>query len=199
MSGSVRHEGVDVRSWVAAPQHTDDQVRAKTGRDWDTWVTEIDTALGRATGHPEIAQWLRTQGVDDWWAQAVAVGYERIIGRRLPGQVADGTFTISRSRILPLTPAEAQSTFLDDDQRARLLVGFEVPRLSRDGVVTPRFDLRRGGRSLGHVQFSAEAATDSRTSVTVTHSRLATADEGDHWKRFWSSWLNHLAEVKNPL
>jgi hypothetical protein len=185
---------VDVSSWIAAPQHTDEQVQAKTGRDWAAWVTAIDSALGRDAGHAQIAEWLRAQGVDSWWAQAVTVGYERIIGRRLPGQVADGTFTISRSRILPQTAADARRMILDDDRRAGLLVGFELPRVSKEGAVSPRFELCRDGQSLGQVQVSIAAAAGDRTSVTVTHSRLASVEDGERWKQFWSSWLHRLAE-----
>lgn len=182
------------RAWVAQPQHSDELVLEKTGRGWDAWVDAIDARPGRAAGHPAIAAWLVAQGVDPWWAQSVTVGYERITGLRLPGQMPDGTFTVSRSRIVGMAPTDVRALLLDDSARAELLPGFETTLRSRPDVRVPGFELRRDGELLGRVAFAFDAASGERTNLTVTHAKLPTPEEGDHWKAFWGEWLAALEE-----
>ncbi|PZE83309.1 hypothetical protein [Curtobacterium sp. MCBD17_032] len=75
-----------------------DRVLAATGAAPDDWYDRLDGDGGRTIGHTAIAAWLVGQGVDPWWAQSVAVGYEQSRGLRVPGQRADGTFAVSASR-----------------------------------------------------------------------------------------------------
>ena len=183
------------RAWVAQPQHSDALVLDKTGREWDAWVDAIDAGPGRAAGHPAIAAWLVAQGVDPWWAQGVTVGYERITGLRLPGQMPDGTFTVSRSRIIAPPPTDVRALLLDDAARAELLPGFETTLRSKPEVRSPGFELRRDGEALGRVSFAFDAASGGRTNLTVTHAKLPTLEAGDHWKAFWAEWLAALEEA----
>lgn len=182
------------RDWVAQPDHADALVREKTGRGWNDWVAAIDAGPGRAAGHTAIAAWLVEQGVDPWWAQGVTVGFERITGLRLPGQMPDGTFTVSRSRVVPMSRPDVRELLLDDASRAALLPDHETPMLSKPGVKTPRFALLRGDERLGVVSFAVDAAPADRTRLTVTHSQLATAADAARWKQFWGDWLAALPE-----
>lgn len=82
------------RSWASQPQQSDEVIRDNTGRGWDEWRELIEAWPGNTDGHGAVAAWLQQEhGVDGWWAQSVTVGWERISGRRLPHQMADGTFT----------------------------------------------------------------------------------------------------------
>lgn len=180
------------RPWAAEPQHPDAQVREKTGRGWNDWVVAIDAGPGRDVGHTAIADWVREQGVDAWWAQSVTVGYERITGLRLPGQMPDGTFSVSRSRVVALQPDEVRELIMDDRGRADLLPGFTLELLSKPTVKAPRFAFHAGDESIGRVAFAMDAASGDRTNLTVTHSLLPTPDEAEHWKAYWREWLDAL-------
>lgn len=178
--------------WAADPEFSDEKVREKTGQGWNDWVAAIDAGPGRASGHTAIAAWLVDQGVDGWWAQSVTVGYERITGLRMPGQMPDGTFTIARSRMIAVPPSELREMLLDDAARADLLPDFEVTLLSRPGVKTPRFGFHRDGETLGQVSFATDETSAGRTRLTVQHAKLPSHDEGELWKEFWSEWLDAL-------
>lgn len=86
------------RTWAAQPELGEKAVSEATGRHWDDWCDLLDASPVADADHPTIARYLTDeQGLDGWWAQSVTVGYERITGRRLPGQRSDGTFAAGPS------------------------------------------------------------------------------------------------------
>lgn len=178
------------RVWAAEPVHTDDSILEHTGHTWETWVGLIDAGPGREAGHTAIAAWLHTEhAVDAWWAQGVTVGYERITGLRLPGQMPDGSFSVSRSRVLALDRDVARELLLDDSARADLFPGFDTVLRSKPASKALRFALARAGEPLGTILFSTDLLPDGRLRLGVTHDGVASFDEGQQWKLFWAEWL----------
>lgn len=89
-----------------------DSIEKATGIVWSEWVETLDEMNGRELRHAEIAQLAYDQldgKIDSpgWWAQGVAVAYEQHIGRRAPGQRADGTFETSVTKTVALAKDEA--------------------------------------------------------------------------------------------
>ena len=67
---------------------SDATLKAKTGCTWERWVKALDHAQAYTWPHREIAEYVREKyKVPGWWAQTVAVGYERIKGLRTIGQL----------------------------------------------------------------------------------------------------------------
>jgi len=170
----------------AAAPHSDATILERTGRGWDAWLTDARSALGAEAEHPAIAAWVHAQGVDGWWSQAVAVGVERLSGRRQPGQMPDGSFSISRSRASDLDrdtlrALTSELPGLATEQRSR--PGAKALRLAVSDAVT--------GEPLGSVLFSLDAY-GGRPRLTVTHDRIAGAAEAELWKDYWSGWLARL-------
>jgi len=66
---------------------SDESISAKTGRNWEQWVRELDSHGGEQLAHKDIAALVHGgYGVEGWWSQTVTVGYERIKGLRDRGQ-----------------------------------------------------------------------------------------------------------------
>ncbi|WP_345751401.1 hypothetical protein [Microbacterium rhizophilus] len=178
--------------WAARPLVDDDTIRASTGRGWDDWAAAIDDGPGAGAGHTAIARWLvADQGVDAWWAQNVTVGYERIRGLRLPGQMPDGTFSVQRSRTVDREADGIRSALLDDAARADLLDGLDTALRSRATSKGLRFAVTEGGHDAGVVMFTCEPAGE-RTKLGVTHEKLVGPDEAERWKAHWADWLAAL-------
>jgi len=184
-------------AWVSEPEHPDEAVRERTGHGWAEWVELIDGGPGRNAGHPAIARWVREQGVDAWWSQAVTVGFERITGLRLPGQMSDGTFSVSRSRTLRRSGADLRDALEDDARRATLIPALETSARSRPGVKSPRFDAVRDDEAVGVVLFALDPVADGRTRLTVTHERLPSTELAEEWKAWWGEWLAALPEAES--
>ena len=176
------------RVWASEPEMSDDVVRRRTGRGWDEWCDLVDAWPGHADGHAAVAAWVHAEhGVEHWWAQGVTVGWERITGRRLPGQMADGTFTVNKSATVAVDAAELRAALLDDDARADLLPGHPTALCSRPASRTVRFTIGPGVAGV-----TLEPRSDGRTKVTVAHERLPGHDLVEEWRFFWAEWLAAL-------
>ncbi|WP_243226020.1 DUF4287 domain-containing protein [Microbacterium sp. CIAB417] len=185
--------GSERRRWVASPTVDDARVTAETGRSWDDWTDLILAGPGRDAGHTEIATWLREQhGVDAWWAQSVTVGFERIVGLRLPGQMPDGTFTLSRSKTVDGDLDTIRDLWENDASRDAILPGLTTERLSRDGVKVPRFAARGDEGDVGVLSLALDAVK-GRVRIVLTHERLADPRAVETWKAFWETWLDDVA------
>lgn len=179
------------RGWVSPPEQSDEVIRERTGRGWDEWRALIDGWPGHERGHTAIAAWLRDEHqVDGWWAQAVTVGWERITGRRRPGQMADGTFTANKSATVTTDVDALRELLLDDDARAVLFPGIATELRSRPTSKNPRL-----GMPEGIVEIDIAPKADGRATITVAHTKLTSADDVARWKEFWSDWLVALDDT----
>lgn len=176
------------RAWVSQPELSDVSVRSATGRGWEQWCDILDAWPGHTEGHPAIVAYLREEhGVDGWWAQSVTLGYERITGLRLPYQQPDGTFTANKTRTVTTDAAVLREVLVDDGERADLFPGLETNRRSR-----PTAKVIRLGIGRGTAQIALEPRDDGRVTVSISHERLGSPDEVDHWKAYWSDWLTAI-------
>jgi hypothetical protein len=179
------------RTWVAHPETSDEAVRAATGRGWDDWCDVIDSWAHHSDGHTAIAAFLETEhDVSGWWAQTVTVGYERIVGLRLPYQRPDGTFSASKSRTVWVNAESLRAMLLDEDNRRDLFPGIESELRSRPTSKTIRLAI-----GPGVAQIALAGASGGRTKVTIAHERLPSFDDVDEWRFYWNEWLDAIDEA----
>jgi hypothetical protein len=180
----------DALDWASEPEHPDEVVRSNTGRGWEEWRALIDTWPGHEDGHAAVAAWLQEEhGVPGWWAQSVTVGWERITGRRLPNQVADGTFTANKSATITLDHDALREMLLDEAGRADLFPGLDPHLRSRPTSKNVRIGLEQGV-----AEFDLAPKEDGRVTVTVSHAKLTSPEDVAQWKQFWGDWLEALGE-----
>lgn len=176
------------RRWASEPEFGDDAVQAATGRGWNDWCDLIDGWPRATWDHGACARRLQADhDLDGWWSQAVTGGYERITGRRLPGQMPDGTFTANKSRTVRVDAGELRRLLLSDEHRADLFPSEATELRSRPTSKSIRLGVGGGVASI-----DLSAKDDGRTTITVQHEKLATADDIDRWKFWWSEWLDAI-------
>ncbi len=186
-------------TWLLPPDHeglagqTDATMLRRTGRSWSEWVQTIDAFGGREQPHPAIAREVKRLLEDEygWWAQTVTVGYERLIGRRAVGMTCDGDFQASKSKTVRATQSvvfDALRGLAEDPEWLGPLVfhGATEPkslRFREDGSHASLWLADKGG---------------DRCTVSVSHTKLATADDVTAAKEAWARRLGWLAEVLAP-
>lgn len=190
LARSAEAQAERTRTWASEPEMAEAKLLDATGRGWEAWCDLIDAWPGHVDGHTAVAAHLRTeQGVDGWWAQTVTVGWERITGRRLPHQMADGTFTASRTRTVVADATRLRELLIDDDHRRDLFPDRSTELRSR-----PTSKVIRLGLEPGRALITLEPRSDGRTRVTVSHERLPTVDDVERWRFWWAEWLEAIDE-----
>jgi uncharacterized protein YndB with AHSA1/START domain len=182
----------------------DEAVKSATGRTWPEWFAALDADGCRELDHPALARHLAERhGVSPWWSQSVAIEYEIARGSRERGERSDG-FGVDVQRTVRATPEQAWAAWT------------EAAALSRWFTTQAELDLRPGGRyrnadgdagtfkrvepprrlaftwenqqhqpgSVVEVTFSPRP--DGRTTVRLSHTRLANADEVADLRHAWS-------------
>ena len=168
-------------------------VRAKTGRGWKEWVSELDAIGAISMPHREIAQRVHeSYQIPGWWAQTVTVGYERIRGLREIGQrLRGGTFDAHKSKTFAVPVSRLYRAFSNRATRARWLPGVELEiRTSiRDQSMRVTWP---DGTSL-HAYFVAKGPRKSQ--VALQHAGLPDRRAVAARKEYWSERLEALESV----
>jgi hypothetical protein len=187
------HADVDgsARPWINEPEFTDDVVRRHTGRGWDEWRDLIEAWPGHHEGHAAVAAHLAAEyGLNGWWSQAVTVSWERISGRRVVNQRADGTFEAGKTRTVRIDHDVLRAALYDDEVRTDLFPGLATEMRSKPTTKVPRVAFPEGV-----ALFTLTELDDGRVRVNVSHGQLASPADVDHWKAYWAEWLDAIDEA----
>lgn len=175
---------------VADPGVSDAAVQRATGKIWDEWFVLLDAWGGTSRSHSEIARHVHeVYGIDGWWAQSVAVGYERARGMRALHERPDG-FSMNASKTFPVPVERLFAAFVEQDERERWLEAVTLRRRTSQPNKSARFDVLPGETRLA-VTFIAKGP--QKASAHLEQERLATAEDVVRWKALWKEQLAHLA------
>jgi hypothetical protein len=170
---------------------SDAAVKAKTGCNWERWVRSLDHHGAADLSHREIARLIsRKYKTPGWWAQMVAVGYERIRGLRERGQRRDGAFEASKTRTLPVAVSRVYRGFTDTSLRRRWL-----PQPLQVRTATRNKSVRLGWDDGTLVVVSFAPKGTAKSQVAIQHTKLPTREVATRMKAFWSERLGALAAL----
>lgn len=163
---------------------SDESIRERTGRGWEEWFDQLDEWGAADKPHREIARWVADQlGVEPlvWNAQAITGSYERARGGRAVGQHEDG-FRVSASKMVAVPVERVFDAFVEPAKRMRWLPDGELRKRTATKPKSARFDWGNDGQRV-HVTFAAKGG--DRSTMTLSHERLADAAERDRMKVYW--------------
>ena len=174
---------------------SDGAVLRRTVRTWEQWLEVIDAWGAAERPHGEIARYVQEEhGVPGWWAQSVAVVYERARGLRAKHERPDG-FSVGASRTVAVPVERLYAAFSDEEERARWLPPGSLRVRTAQPGRTARFDWE-GGRTRVQAYFTAKG--EAKSAVSVQHERLADAAEAERTKAFWQERLAELKRLLEP-
>jgi hypothetical protein len=173
--------------------HTDEAVRRNTGKGWNEWLDILDRWGARHRTHGDIARMVMEEHrVSGWWAQAVALGYERARGMRAKHQRVSTGFTVSVSKTFNVGIGRVYAAFTEPRRRSTWLErGTLRMRTARKGK-SARFDYGDGS---SRVNAYFESKGRAKTTVTVEHERLPDAAAVEEMRVAWRGRLSRLAEA----
>jgi hypothetical protein len=178
------------RDYAALAGRSDAVLSEATGKTWEQWVRILERARADDMTHGEIAAHVRSLGTPSWWSQTVAVGYERIKGRRQIGQRSGGQFAISKSRTIGVPVTTLYDAFANARRRSRWLREKITVRKS-----TPNKLMRVtwGDKTDVQVYFASKGA--AKSTVTIEHLKLPDKVAADEKKKWWADRLDRLTEL----
>lgn len=170
---------------------SDEAINRGTGKTWPEWRDILDAWGAAEKPHDEIARYVHEElGVDGWWSQGVAVGYERMIGRRKVGEQADGSYSTSASKTISAGIADHFAAWVDDAQRDQWLPpGTLTLRTSKDNR-SARFDDNEYG---GIIALWFDDKGEAKSSVNIQIEKLSSKDAIAERKATWKARLADLA------
>jgi uncharacterized protein YndB with AHSA1/START domain len=114
---------------------------------------------------------------------------------RVRGQQRDGTFEVSRSKVIHVPVDVLFDAFVDAKQRRRWLTEFE-PEVRR--ATRPK-SLRMRWPDGSAVDIGFFTKGDKKSQVAIGHTKLASQREADRMKAFWSEKLQGLAALLSEI
>lgn len=177
----------DPHDYAALAGHSDETVRDRTGKTWPEWVRELDQAGAMDMSHAEIARQVDDRIGKAWWAQTVAVGYERIRGLREVGQTRDGGFTANKNKTIRATVDAVFGAFADDAVRNRWL---DIEPHVRGA--TPGKSVRMDWPDGTDVVVWLEEKGPGKCTVSLQHGKLKSSDAIGSAKAYWDERLGEL-------
>ena len=175
---------------------SEERLRTQTGRGWEEWFDLLDTWDAESLGHTEIARRVGEQpGVPGWYAQAVAMSYERARGLRAIGQRtgSDG-FVAGVSKTIAASARDVFAAFADPSMRAGWLGDLVLSeRTVSKPRTTARYDVGDGPTRLF---VTVEDKGPAKSTIVVEQWRLADAAEREDRKDYWR---RKLATLKTEL
>jgi hypothetical protein len=173
---------------------SDEAIRERTGRGWEEWFDLLDEWGAAELSHRDVARRVATElGIHPlaWNAQAITGSYERARGLREVGEHEDG-FTVTASKTVAVPVERLYAAFVDEEQRARWLPDGPLRERTRIEPRSARFDWGDGATRV-HVTFIAKG--EGKSTVALSHERLADSAEAERTKAFWRERVSTLKAV----
>jgi hypothetical protein len=168
---------------------SDKALEKATGAIWQTWHERLESIGARDLTHKEIASRLVSDyQVPGWWAQSLAVRYEKVIGRRTTGQSNDGSFSTSVSKTIDGSMDDVLGWWL---QKVESLADFNQVAIVTSSVTETekwrnyRVALADGSR----VVVGIYAKTPTKAGFGLQHEKLASAEIAEAWRVYWKTLL----------
>jgi hypothetical protein len=168
---------------------SDASLRNATGRDWKAWCALLDKKGARALAHIELARLVNElHPYGHWWSQMVAVGYERLTGKRKLYGRADGTFTANVSKTISAEPGAIYEAMTNDKRRAKWAPGpLTVKSYSLKKAV------RLAGKDGTRVVANLQLKPSGKTVVAIEVAKLPNFESVALVKEKWRIALEKLA------
>jgi uncharacterized protein YndB with AHSA1/START domain len=169
-------------------------MKEKTGCTWERWVKALDREKAHTWPHREIATHVREKyKIPGWWAQSVAVGYERIKGLRAVGQRRNGLFEAGKSKTFPVPLARLYEAFSEARIRRRWLPDVDLTIRSATREKSMRITWPDG--TSVEVLFTSRGA--GKSQVALAHTKLPDRAAVTEKKEYWGERLTQLEKLLN--
>lgn len=171
-----------------------DAIAGATGVSWERWVSRLNDAGAQDLSHSQIVSLVRpllapTVVSPDWWAQSVTVAYEQHIGKRVPGQAADGSFQVSVTKTVPGELEEEFSRWCSFVESVPDIGGLTFAAPPTTSITTRWRYWRVTLDDATNVVISMMQKEPEKVGISINHSKLASRESIAQWRAIWKDFL----------
>jgi hypothetical protein len=167
---------------------SDAAVKAKTGRDWTAWFTELDAAKAAKLDHKGIVAVLSGRyDVPGWWRQMVAVEYERARGLRVRHQTSSG-FSVAISKTLA---ADVSALFAASADASARKHWFPKGSFEPSSQTKGKY-LRGSWNKHTRLEIGLNVKGPNKAQIAVQVSKLDSKSDVEQQRKVWKRALSAL-------
>ncbi len=175
---------------AAKPAMSDEGVKAKTGHDWSYWFAKLDKAGAAKLDHRSIATLLNGKmQVGPWWSQMIAVSYERARGIRAMNQKCDGEFSVSVTKVMPVSLSKLFSVATSEREKWFPRGAFEETSRTRDKYWRGKW------KATGRLEVGFYAKGTGKAQIALQSNKLPGADAVEKERAAWKKAMGTLEKL----
>jgi hypothetical protein len=166
------------------------KVKEATGRGWMGWFVILNLMEATSIPHKEVAKRLKEQhGAPDWWAQMIAVEYERARGGRKKNERAGGTYAVNVTKVMPTSLSKLFAAATGKHKDWFPPGAFEETSKTKDKYWRGKW---KDGRKL---EFGFYAKGDSKAQIALEIGKLPSSVEVERERAAWKKAMEKLQSL----
>jgi len=170
----------------------EDKVKAATGRGWMGWFVILNRMEATSLPHKEVAKRLKEKhGAPDWWAQMIAVEYERARGGRKKNERAGGTYAVNVTKVIPVGLAKLFAAATSEKTRKAWFPpgAFEETSKTKDKYWRGKW------KKDAKLEFGFTAKGDGKSQIALEIGKLASPDAVEKERAAWKKAMERLGTL----
>ncbi len=175
------------------PSISDEKVKAATGRNWMGWFVILTRMQATSLPHKDVAGRLKDEhGAPSWWAQMIAVEYERARGGRKKNERAGGTFAVNVTKVMPVGLPKLFAAATDPKSRKSWFPpgAFEETSKTKDKYWRGKW------KKDAKLEFGFYAKGPGKAQVALEIGKLVSADAVEKER---AAWKKAFAKLEGML
>ena len=168
------------------------KVKEATGRGWMGWFVILNLMEATSIPHKEVAKRLKEQhGAPSWWAQMIAVEYERARGGRKKNERAGGTYAVNVTKVMPVGLSKLFAAATSEKTRKDWFPpgAFEETSKTKDKYWRGKW---KTGRKL---EFGFYAKGDGKAQIALEIGKLPSSVEVEQERAAWKTAMEKLSAL----
>jgi len=164
------------------------KVKEATGRGWMGWFVILNLMEATSIPHKEVAKRLKEQhGAPSWWAQMIAVEYERARGGRKKNERAGGTYAVNVTKVMPVSLSKLFAAATAKRKDWFPPGAFEETSKTKDKYWRGKW---KSGRKL---EFGFIAKGDGKAQIALEIGKLPSPVEVEQERAAWKKAMEKLS------
>jgi hypothetical protein len=173
------------------PAIGEDKVKAATGRGWMGWFVILNNMKATALLHKEVARRLKEEhGAPAWWAQMIAVAYERARGGRKTNERAGGSFAVNVTKVMPVALSKLFAAAISDKTRKDW---FPAGAFEETSKTTDKY-WRGKWKGAYKLEFGFYTKGEGKSQIALEISKLDSAEAVEATRTVWKTAMERLAK-----